>query len=95
MSQMSTAHSEFSPENEGAVKMIPGEPDLFKALREADIKVCLNTGAPTSPIIEAICLVAFLAETGYPHSIADRLLQMIDLEDMIDRLLVAENVGMR
>ncbi len=36
----------FSQENEGAVKLIPGVLDLFKALREAGIKVCLNTGAP-------------------------------------------------
>jgi len=63
----------FSPENEGAVTVIPGTLDLFKALREAGIKVCLNT--------------------GYPHSIADRLMQVLELEDKIDGLVVAEDVG--
>ncbi|KAG6906966.1 hypothetical protein DXG01_011163 [Tephrocybe rancida] len=64
----------FSPANEGAVTLIPGVLGVFKALQEAGIKVCLNT--------------------GYPHSIADRLLHMLDLENKIDGLVVAEDVGM-
>ncbi|KNZ73647.1 Phosphonoacetaldehyde hydrolase [Termitomyces sp. J132] len=32
--------------------------------------------------------------TGYPHSIADRLIQVLELEDKIDGLVVAEDVGM-
>ncbi|GLB33368.1 putative PFAM NAD binding domain of 6-phosphogluconate dehydrogenase [Lyophyllum shimeji] len=32
--------------------------------------------------------------TGYPHSIADRLLEVLGLEDKIDGLVVAEDVGM-
>ncbi|KAG6836866.1 hypothetical protein H0H93_002109 [Arthromyces matolae] len=64
----------FSPENQGAVSLIPGVLELFKELRDANIKVCLNT--------------------GYPHSIADRLLKVLDLERNIDGFVVAEDVGM-
>ncbi|KAG6845848.1 hypothetical protein H0H87_002539 [Tephrocybe sp. NHM501043] len=64
----------FNPQNAGAVTLIPGVLKLFRGLREAGIKVCLNT--------------------GYPHSIADRLLKDLNLTDKIDGLVVAEDVGM-
>ncbi|KAG6864306.1 hypothetical protein C0991_010716 [Blastosporella zonata] len=80
----------FSPENEGAVAVIPGITELFRALREAGIKVCLNTGR--SVFLRLINRTHGLA--GYPHAIADKLLQVLDLEGKIDGLVVAEDVGM-
>ncbi|KAG6808961.1 hypothetical protein H0H92_002233 [Tricholoma furcatifolium] len=64
----------FSQENEGAVSLIPGVTEVFRVLRDAGIKVCLNT--------------------GYPHSIADKLIRVLGLEDKIDGLVVAEDVSM-